>query len=52
MSEFFDAQILRCPRCRTRFASCEGPLCDCYAEVEEEDEEDEEESTRDDLASG
>lgn len=29
MSEFFDAVILKCPHCKTRFASCEGPLCDC-----------------------
>ena len=42
MSEFFDARICKCPHCGTRFASCEGPECDCF-ELERYDENDEEE---------
>ena len=30
MSEFFDARIMKWPRCGTKFASCEGLLCACY----------------------
>ena len=32
MSEFFDAYICKCPHCKTKFASCEGPLCNCMDE--------------------
>jgi hypothetical protein len=45
MSEFKEASILKCSWCKTRFCSCEGPLCNCeelrYWEGHEEyDEED------------
>ena len=38
MSEFFDAHICTCPYCGKRFASCEGPECDCLVEAERQDE--------------
>ncbi len=37
MSEFWDAQIVKCPYCGSKFASCEGPLCDCETERAKED---------------
>ncbi len=40
MSEFWDAHIVKCPYCGSKFASCEGPLCDCETEREMEDMED------------
>lgn len=39
MSEFFDAHIMKCPHCGAKFASCEGPDCDCEEEMEREPEE-------------
>ena len=42
MSEFFDAQIVKCPHCKTPFAHCEGPQCDCLEEWDEEKREEEE----------
>ena len=32
MSEFYDARIVKCSTCGTKYASCEGPLCDCNQE--------------------
>ena len=35
MSEFEESRIAQCPYCKTKFAVCEGTLCDCWWDAQD-----------------